>query len=104
MSAIAPRRRQLVVDFFSMSLVERSRALADEIMRLGLMGNVDPRRSDSRGVRSHKGQRRRPSRVVVKLKRERKTNGKHRTVYAQPLDYGCSTVSVTKQLPTETRT
>jgi hypothetical protein len=25
-------------------------------------------------------------------------------LYAQQLDYGCSTVSVTKQLPTETRT
>ena len=93
MSAIAPRRRQLVVDFFSMSLVERSRALADEIMRLGLIGML------TRGVRTRaesgatKGKGGGPRAWWLKTEH-----------YAQPLDYGCSTVSVTKQLPTETRT
>lgn len=58
----------------------------------------------TRGVRTRaesgdQGQRRRPSRVVVK---DRTANSMR--TFAQPMDYGCSTVSVTKQLPTETRT
>lgn len=96
-SAIAHDRATLVVDFFSMSLVERSRALcrlADHALGI-LMGML------TRGVRA------------FGLARSPETKGKgggprawwlKTELYAQPMDYGCSTVSVTKQLPTETRT